>query len=286
MPIGRREIMKIGLVINWNKNLAEKFVSELANYFKKKNIDFVIIDSLPPRPTPKSATRSRKIKTVDLVLAVGGDGTLLRAVRLVAEKEIPIMGINLGSLGFLTAFSINEALKSIDKFLKGNYRIEKRIIMQVTFGKNSSFAFNDCAINMGKTGRVIEINVNYRNEFVNKFVGDGIIVATPTGSTAYSLAAGGPVVYPTIAAFILTPICPHALAARPIILPATEAIELQLSGKSKEAILNLDGQVRWQLRSGQSVSIKQADFFVNLVFPKERSYFEILRNKLKWAGTQ
>lgn len=278
--------MKIGLVINWNKGLALPFVSQLVTYLEKRDIDFTIIDSPPPAGILKSANYTRKISDENLILALGGDGTLLRAVRLVADEQKPIMGVNLGSLGFLTEFSNKEAEKGIDDFIKGDYSLEKRIVMQIKCGKKTSFAFNDCAINMGKTGRVIEITVNYKEEFVNKFVGDGIIVATPTGSTAYSLAAGGPVLYPTISAFVLTPICPHALAARPIVLPAEETITLQIIGKSEDAILSLDGQIRWQLRTNIPLYITRANFFVHLVIPKGKCYFEILRNKLKWSGSQ
>jgi NAD+ kinase len=274
------------MVVNWNKKLAVKTVSRLITWFQKKNIEFVFIDSPPPAPLSAIAAHQRKIANVDLILALGGDGTLLRAVRLIGNRETPIMGINLGSLGFLTEFSVNEARKGIDDFINGNYAIEKRMVMQVVYGRNSLFAFNDCAINMGKTGRVIEISVNYQDEFVNKFIGDGIIVSTPTGSTAYSLAAGGPVVYPTVSAFILTPICPHALAARPIVLPAEGPVTLQLTGKSSDAILSVDGQIRWPMKPATPVAITHADFGVQLIVPRGKSYFEILRDKLKWTGSQ
>ncbi|MGB9741602.1 MAG: NAD(+)/NADH kinase [bacterium] len=277
--------MRIGMVINWSKKLALKTVSELIADFRKKNIEFVFIDP-PPASLSELAAHHRRFDSADLIMALGGDGTLLRAVRLVADQETPIMGINLGSLGFLTEFTVNEARQEIEALIKGKSVIEKRMAMRVVCGKKSSFAFNDCAVNMGKTGRVIEISVSYNKEFVNKFVGDGIIIATPTGSTAYSLAAGGPVVYPTMSAFVLTPICPHALAARPIVLPASETVTLQLTGKSRDAVLSLDGQVRWQIKPDIPLVISQADFHVQLVVPRGKSYFEILRDKLKWAGAQ
>ncbi len=229
---------------------------------------------------------NRVIRESDLIVALGGDGTLLRAARLVGEAEKPIMGINLGSLGFLTEFSVTEAKKSLLDFINGNYCQEQRMVLQLTLREKQGFAFNDCAINMGSAGRMIGISVYYGGNFVNKFVGDGIVVATPTGSTAYSLAAGGPVVYPTMSAFILTPLCPHTLAARPIILPAEHCIQLQLAGKSQKAIVSLDGQIRWLMDPEQQVTIRRPPFSVRLVIPREKSYFEILREKLKWAGSQ
>lgn len=278
--------MKIGLVVNWNKPLADNFIPGLVAYLKRKKIEVAIIDYPPPKLKIAGVDHSRNIDDLDLILALGGDGTLLRAVRLAGRKGKPIMGVNLGSLGFLTEFSLREARRGISAFLNGSCHIEQRMLVRVKYDHRSSFAFNDCAINMGKSGRVIEIAVEYGSTFVNKFAGDGLIIATPTGSTAYSLAAGGPVVYPTLSALVLTPICPHALAARPIVLPVEQPVRLRLTGKSLYAILNLDGQVRWRITPEKPITITQADFTVPLVVHRKKSYFEILRNKLNWAGSR
>ncbi len=276
--------MKVALVVNWNKPLAEKFIPGLIADLSRKKIGITFIDSPPPKLKIVGVDHSSKIDDVDLILALGGDGTLLRAVRLTGRKRKPIMGINLGSLGFLTEFSLREARSSILAFFNGSCHIEQRMLIQVKYDCRSSFAFNDCAINMGKSGRLIEIAVEYGTTFVNKFAGDGLIIATPTGSTAYSLAAGGPVVYPTLSALVLTPICPHALAARPVVLPVEQPIRLRLTGKSLDAILNLDGQLRWRITPGKPVIISRADFTVPLVVHRKKSYFEILRTKLNWTG--
>ncbi|MEO0019060.1 MAG: NAD(+)/NADH kinase [candidate division WOR-3 bacterium] len=283
---GRREgRMKIGLVINWNKKRAEVFVPKLVRWLEGQGAELIVLD-LPAKGLGAKPADKERIKAADLVVALGGDGTLLRAVRMIGKAEKPIMGVNLGGLGFLTAFSINAARAGIKGFIRGDYAEERRMLLSARLGRRVGYALNDCAVNMGPSGRVVEISVYWKERFVNKFSGDGIVVATPTGSTAYSLAAGGPVVFPTMSAFVLTPLCPHALAARPVVLPADEPVVMELTGKSQKAIVTLDGQNRWLIRLGEHLTIRRADFAVRLVVPKGECYFDILRNKLKWSGSQ
>ncbi len=278
--------MRIGLVVNPRKPLARKFVPALASWLQKQGHESLAAAdlnlSLPARRLPVR----QLVRHSDLVLALGGDGTLLRAAHLVGPLNRPIMGINLGELGFLTEFSTKEARAGIRAFVSGRHAEEQRMLLVCRLGSRRGFALNDCALNMGTSGRVIDVIARAGNVFVNRFVGDGVVVATPTGSTAYSLAAGGPVVHPTMQAILLTPLAPHALAARPLLLPADTQLELTLAFASESAILNLDGQRRWRLQAGQTVTITRADFFVRLVVPRHRSYYSILRNKLKWAGSQ
>lgn len=278
--------MKIGLVVNWNKKRAEVFVPRLVKWLEGQKVELIVVDLPPNRLKKTKPVDKGRIKNSDLVLALGGDGTLLRAVRMIGKAEKPIMGVNLGGLGFLTAFSINAARAGIKGFISGDYAEERRMLLLARLGRRSGYALNDCALNMGASGRVIEISVYWKKRFVNKFSGDGIVVATPTGSTAYSLAAGGPVVFPTMSAFVLTPLCPHALAARPVVLPADEAVVMELTGKSQGAIISLDGQNRWVIKPGEQLTITKADFAVRLVMPQGKCYFDILRNKLKWSGSQ
>ncbi len=304
--------MRIGLVINWNKPVARRFVPDLVRWLEKKGHKPILFDKPHNRVPGPQTWELRRFKEVDLVVALGGDGTLLRAVRLVGKYQKPIMGVNLGGLGFLTEFSLQKARAGIEGFVHNEHCEEKRMLLACSReGKSKkAYALNDCALNMGPSGRVIEIvvwwapkavNLGVSTErsaepgralgtkplrFVNKFVGDGIVVATPTGSTAYSLATGGPVVYPTMSAIILTPICPHALSARPIVLPGDAEVILELTNNSQPAVLNLDGQTRWRINPKTRIRITQADFYLRLVVPKEKSYFEILREKLKWSGGQ
>lgn len=280
--------MRVGLFVNTSKPRARSFVSALCRWLTRHGHTPL----LPPGTAAtlslhSTATPVRQItRDAQLIVALGGDGTLLKAGRTVAQQEIPVMGVNLGGLGFLTAFSLNEARRGINDFVCGQHREEQRRILQCRSGRHQGIAINDCVLNMGPTGRVVEVTVYHGQFFINRFVGDGIVVATPTGSTAYSLAAGGPVVFPTMAALLLSPICPHALAARPLVLPGSMPVRLRLSARSNRAVLSLDGQNRWSLAPGQSVSISLAPFVLRLVLPRSKTYFSILRDKMKWSGSQ
>jgi NAD+ kinase len=211
---------------------------------------------------------------------------MLRAARLVGNRDVPIMGVNLGGLGFLTEFSVEEAQAGIEAFCQDNHTEERRMVLACGYGRKAGFALNDIAVNMGPANRAIELVASSGGVPVTRFIGDGVVVATPTGSTAYSLAAGGPVVYPTMDAILLTPLSPHALASRPMILPGDARVELELSRRSESAVLNLDGQERWIVRPGQPIRISRAGFTIRLVTPKGKTYFQILRDKLKWTGSQ
>ncbi|MEO0082617.1 MAG: NAD(+)/NADH kinase [candidate division WOR-3 bacterium] len=278
--------MNIGLVVNPHKLGAAKFLSGFVSWFVSEGHKPLVLAGLDLRVRAKRLAPSRLVREADLVVALGGDGTLLLAARLVGRSEKPIMGINLGGLGFLTEFSGAEAREGIRAFAQGRHTEEHRMVLECRYDTKRGFALNDCALNMGPAGRVIEVIAQAAGTFVNRFVGDGVVVATPTGSTAYSLAAGGPVVYPTMQAMLLTPLAPHALAARPLILPPETKLELSLAQGSDTAVLNLDGQRRWRIAVGRPIRITQAGFSVRLVTPQKKSYYSILRNKMKWSGSQ
>ena len=272
---GRKRVV---FMVNRGKPLAAKLVPELVRWVRSAGNE--------PLVSSGTARNGKIIVGADLVVACGGDGTLLRAARLVGNRDIPIMGVNLGALGFLTEFSADEALAGIKDFCRGTHTEERRMALACSYGRRSGFALNDIAVNMGPASRAIELVAGSGGVLVTRFVGDGVVVATPTGSTAYSLAAGGPVVYPTMEAILLTPLSPHALASRPMILPADARLEFELSQRSESAALNLDGQERWVIKPGRPLRIQRADFTIRLVTPKGKTYFQILRDKLKWTGSQ
>ncbi len=280
--------MRVGLLVNRAKEQARTFTTELVGWLKSEGHEAVVASStasaykLQARCCPSADI----VKQVDLVVALGGDGTLLRAARLVGRRGLPVMGINLGSLGFLTEFSTAEARRGITAVAKGRHCEQLRMVLECRHGRKRGFCLNDCALNMTPSGRVVEVVVRSDGSFVNKFAGDGLVVSTPTGSTAYSLAAGGPVVYPTMQAIIITPLCPHALAARPLILPPDGKVELEIMPDTGPAFLNLDGQTRWRVAPGVPASVTRADFSVRLVTPRGKTYFQILRDKMKWSGSQ
>ncbi|MBM3330240.1 NAD(+)/NADH kinase [candidate division WOR-3 bacterium] len=279
---------RIGFMVNRDKPLATKLVPDLVRWLRAAGHVPLLSAGTAKllRVTAECGPAAKLAEKADLVVACGGDGTLLRAARLVGSRDVPIMGVNLGGLGFLTEFSTAEAQAGIEDFCRGAHSEERRMVLACRYGRKSGFALNDIAVNMGTANRAIELVASSGGVLVTRYIGDGVVVATPTGSTAYSLAAGGPVVYPTMQAILLTPLSPHALASRPMILPPDAKVELELSRRSESAILNLDGQERWIVRPGRPLHISRADFTIRLVTPKDKTYFQILRDKLKWTGSQ
>jgi len=280
--------MRIGLVVNRDKPLAARLVPELVNWLKSEGHKPLVATSTARalKIGVACCPATSLVRRVDLVVALGGDGTLLRAARLVGGREVPIMGVNLGGLGFLTEFSCEEAKDGVSSFCRGRHAEELRMVLECRYGRRKGFALNDCAINMGSSTRVIDVTARSDGKLITRFVGDGVVVATPTGSTAYSLAAGGPVVFPTMNAILLTPLSPHALGSRPLILPGDARLDLEISPRSESAILNLDGQERWQLEPAKPAHVRRADFGVRLVVPRGKTYFQILSDKLNWTGSQ
>ena len=280
--------MKLGLLVNRERPAARPVVVGLVRWLQARGHEPVLTPDTARTFGLRTATvpEAEIVRGVELVVALGGDGTLLRAARLVGRREIPIMGVNLGGLGFLTEFATTEARAGITAFARGRHCEERRMVLECRYGRRRGFALNDCAVNMGPSGRVIKIIVRSAGVFINRFAGDGVVIATPTGSTAYSLAAVGPVIYPTMTAILLTPLAPHALAARPLILPGEAGLEVELTPDSEPATLNLDGQQPWRIVPGRPVAITTAGFCVRLVTPQNKTYYSILRDKLKWSGSQ
>ncbi len=225
----------------------------------------------------------------EILIAIGGDGTFLRAVRMAAPREIPVLGIHMGNLGFLTEVTENEVFKALDALKNGHYIRDERTMFEVTLVRGeeiitSQHVLNDVVINKGALARIIDIEVWTDSTFITCYRADGLIISTPTGSTAYSLAAGGPIVHPQVGAIILNPICPHVLSNRSIVLPdSQEVIIVVKSSKASDNIyLTLDGQKGHPLQAGDRLRIKKGSRkAVMLRFP-QRDYFEILRSKLKW----
>jgi NAD+ kinase len=225
----------------------------------------------------------------DLLITFGGDGTLLSIARH-APDHVPIIGVNMGTLGFLTEIRVEEFPEVLDRVLEGEYLVEPRVTFTVSVsgpGRDSSKHYrvlNDCAINKSAVARIIEMKVSVAGLFVSTFRGDGLIVATPTGSTAYNLSAGGPIIYPTMGAVVITPICPHMLTNRPIVLPDELDIEIALATPdSKDIFLTLDGQEGFEISDRDRVCVRKSEERVLLVQSPDKNYFDVLRNKLKWG---
>jgi NAD+ kinase len=226
--------------------------------------------------------------SVDLLVVLGGDGTMIATARMVSDHPVPVLGINYGSLGYLAEFRIEEMFPALEAILAGNYQIDARGMLAVELFRNDeqllrSRVLNDVVINKSALARIIEIEAYLNRQFVNSFRADGLIVSTPTGSTAYNLSAGGPVIYPSMSAVVITPICPFTLSNRPIVVPDDALIELYLKTPEEEVALTLDGQVGLPLEVGDRVLIKKSHTTFNMVLPPNRNYFDVLRDKLRWG---
>jgi NAD+ kinase len=245
----------------------------------------------PPPPAGAIADKRALVSSVDMAIVLGGDGTLLSVADCIgaAGSGIPMLGVNFGSLGFLTEVTLPELYPSLDSALAGTARIEERMMLRATtlrrgavFGDH--IALNDVVITKGARSRMIDLSVSVGDEFVTRVKADGLIVATPTGSTAYNLAAGGPIVQPTLDALLLTPIAPHTLTNRPIVIPAASPVRVQpLIEDRDEVYVTFDGQAGFQLEAGDEIRICRADRTLRLIRPSTRSYFAVLREKLKWG---
>jgi NAD+ kinase len=237
---------------------------------------------------PKGKIRPEVADSSQLLLVLGGDGTLLAAARLAAPRGIPILPINMGSLGFLTSFTLDELYPALEETLAGRYSISERVMLKVELERagrviESQNVLNEAVINKGALARMIELELSIDHDFVCRYRADGLIVASPTGSTAYSLSAGGPIVHPAVESFVITPICAHMLSDRPLVVRDLSCIEMQLSGNTESVFLTLDGQRGIPLQATDRVRISRAKELLMLIQPPRKSYFEILRSKLKWG---
>ena len=226
--------------------------------------------------------------TADLCVVVGGDGTLLAAARLMNDRQVPILAINYGGLGFLTEVTRDEMYPALEDVLAGKTNANDRMMMKVSVHRENQLvesyqALNDAVIHKGTLARIIELEASVDHHYVSRFRSDGLILSTPTGSTAYNVSAGGPIVYPTMGAIIMTPICPHTLTNLPLILPPESLVEVVLRSTQDEVHVTVDGQVGLKLESGDRVTVEKSKRSVSLITPAGRDFFDVLRGKLKWG---
>jgi len=224
----------------------------------------------------------------DLLIVLGGDGTLLSAARLAVERKVPILPVNLGGLGFLTTVSQDEIYSILDEIFAGKHRVSERVMLEAEIVRAGSvirkqIALNDAVLNKAALARIMDLELRVDGEYVTTYKADGLILSTPTGSTAYSLAADGPIVYPSVEAFIVTPICPHTLTNRPLVIPDSVTIEVDFKAEDAAVFLTLDGQVGIELMRGDHIRVRKAPDKLLLVRPAKKTYYQVLRNKLKWG---
>ena len=288
-------IKRIGIVLKPHQHDALKTICDLTLWLSEREIEVVGGPDIErERVEHQTGCAVKEVPTeklaaaVDLILVLGGDGTMIATARMIEDLEVPILGVNYGGLGYLTEFRIEELYSALGSILDGNYRLDKRVMLRTLHQRgdevvNRNRVLNDVVINKSALARIIEIDVYLNDQFVNSFRADGLIVSTPTGSTAYNLSAGGPVIFPSMNAIVITPICPFTLSNRPIVVPDDAVIELRLKTDQEDVALTLDGQVGFPLKIGDRVVIQKSRTTFNLIQPSNRNYFDVLRDKLRWG---
>jgi NAD+ kinase len=285
-------IQRVGIISRPRRSDTAAVVPPLLKWLETRGIratyDEESATSLDPPAASKAEPRGQLAKSSDLLLVLGGDGTLLAAARVAAPHGIPILPINLGSLGFLTSFTLQELYPALEETLAGRFSVSERVMLSVALRREGRVidrrsVLNEAVINKGALARMIEMELRIDGDFVCRYRIDGLIVASPTGSTAYSLSAGGPIVHPAVEAIVITPICPHTLSDRPVVVRDTSQIEVRLLGDTDSVFLTLDGQKGIPMQPADHVDISRAKEKLKLIQPPRKSYFEILRSKLKWG---
>ena len=288
-------IKRIGIVLKPHQPDALKTICQLVVWLAERDITLVggpeiereKIEHQTGCAVPQ--VESDKLAAeVDLMLVLGGDGTMIATARMIGDQETPVLGVNYGGLGYLAEFRIEELYTALESILSGNYRLDRRVMLAVELRRGddppkTSRVLNDVVINKSALARIIEIETYFDRYYVSSFRADGLIVSTPTGSTAYNLSAGGPVVFPSMNAVVITPICPFTLSNRPIVVPDNAEIELLLKTDNEEVALTLDGQVGFQMQVGDRVVIRKSRTTFNIIQPSNRNYFDVLRDKLRWG---
>jgi len=281
----------IGIAAKTTSPESVSFAATIAADLRARGLT-VLFDTATAEAIGDTATSTSKPllgSESDLLITFGGDGTLLSVARH-APDHVPILGVNMGTLGFLTEIRVEELQNVLDRVLAGDYHVEPRVTFNVYIhgpGRDADQRYrvlNDVAINKSAIARIIEMKVSVAGLFVSTFRGDGLIVATPTGSTAYNLSAGGPIIYPTMGAVVITPICPHTLTNRPIVLPDELDIEISmLTREAKDVYMTLDGQEGFEISDSDRICVRKSEQHVLMVQSPDKNYFDVLRTKLKWG---
>ena len=283
-------VRRIGIAVKPKKTEVEPILRELIGWIREQGRE-VLLDREAAAACPgcgPSLSRAEVVAGADLVVVLGGDGTLLSIARLMEAREVPILGVNLGSLGFLTEVTLPELFPALESVLRDDFAVSRRLTLaaRVRRGEEPVGAFvalNDVVISKTGPSRIVELETFVNGEYVTTYRADGLIVATPTGSTAYCLSAGGPILYPTLPALVVIPICPHTLTNRPLVLPEGARVEVVQRSAGEGVHLTVDGQVDVGLQHRDTVTVARSPHTITLVKSPKLNYFELLRTKLRWG---
>ncbi len=282
--------MRLGIMVNTQKEVMPSLVKDFLRVLIDSQCEFLvnedtaaIVDDGTLRERVEFVRPVELVAASDLIVSFGGDGTLLSVSRLVGPSEKPILGVNIGKLGFLTEVELTELESAIRRLRLGQYEVEERMVLEARCGGGPpTYALNDFVVIKREVGRVLRVTATVDNYFLNTYTSDGLIVATPTGSTAYALSSNGPILTPTLEAIIINPICPHTLMVRPLVVNSESEIQLRVE-KGYDAVLTADGREEGRLTHDTEVLIRRAGYKVRLVRLGERTYFDVLRTKLRWG---
>lgn len=267
-------VNKVGIILKKESQKARQIGKELAAWFAERSVE-AGIDSISP--------------DMDFVVILGGDGTLLHVAEEASRFQVPVVGINLGNLGFLTEVAENERCEAIEAIMEGSAVIEERAMIKTRLIRGEvkekwRYALNDVVISKGTIDRIVRLSTWFDDEFLATYKSDGLIFSTPTGSTAYNLSAGGPIVHPALASILLTPICPFMLESRPVLLPANARFSTRLADQASDVKIIIDGQPSWHMRKDDILEVASSESPLKLICSPRKSYFDILRKKLNWGG--
>jgi NAD+ kinase len=288
MPV----IERVGIVSKPNVPAGAEIIPKLIEWLERRGISVRVDENTAVYLDGESQTRAvvpreEVPEGCGLVIVLGGDGTLLSAARAIGRRGIPLFPVNLGGLGFLTAITVDELYPELERAFAGAHRVAKRRLLNTQVMRDgkvvaSHDALNDAVVTKSAMARMIDLDTYVDEQFVCAYKADGLIISTPTGSTAYSLSAGGPIIFPSVPAICITPICPHMLTNRPVIVPETSVIRV-LSHGPDDVYLTIDGQVGTPIQEGDTMVLHSSDFSLNLIRPPRMMFFDVLRQKLKWG---
>jgi len=279
---------RVGIYAKRNHPDAAELAAGVASWLQERGVEVFFEEELAQDLEREGYPEDQIPSLVDMVIVLGGDGTLISVSRTIGDRGTPILGVNLGSLGFLTEITRQELFQVLSKVLEGNYTVSDRLMLEAAVSRKGSIAnsyqlLNDVVINKGALARIIDMELYVNDSYLTTFKADGLIISSPTGSTAYNMAAGGPIIYPGTDCFVITPICPHMLTNRPMIVPADSVIRIEVKFNDEDVVLTADGQVGMPLKGGDVVEVRRSVNRTRLILSPDKEYFEVLRTKLRWG---